>query len=44
MMVLILVLSVTAVYFFIREYKKEMREKQERDDKKKAEAKNESTG
>ena len=31
MMVLILILSFAAVFFFIRQYKKEMREKQTRD-------------
>jgi hypothetical protein len=30
MMVLILILSVAAVYIFVKPYKKEMREKQER--------------
>ena len=39
MMVLILILSFAAVYFFINQYKKEMREKKARDEKK-AEDKN----
>lgn len=30
MMVLILILSFTAVYFFVKQYKKEMREKEAR--------------
>jgi hypothetical protein len=30
MMILILVLSFSAVYFFVRQYKKEMREKEHR--------------
>ncbi len=34
MMVLILILSFAAVYFFISQYKKEMREKKARDEKK----------
>ena len=36
MMVLILILSFAAVYFFIRQYKKEMREKKLRDEQKSA--------
>lgn len=36
MMVLILILSFAAVYFFIRQYKKEMREKKLRDEDKNA--------
>lgn len=36
MMVLILILSFAAVYFFIRQYKKEMREKKLRDEQKNA--------
>ena len=36
-MVLILIMSFAAVYFFIKQYKKEMRDKKERDDKKAAE-------
>lgn len=36
MMVLILILSFAAVYIFIRQYKKEMREKKIRDDEKAA--------
>jgi preprotein translocase subunit YajC len=35
MMVLILILSFGAVYFFVRQYKKEMREKQAREESKK---------
>jgi len=34
MMVLILILSIAAVYIFIRQYKKEMRAKKSRDEKK----------
>ena len=34
MMVLILILSFASVYFFVRQYKKEMRERKIRDDKK----------
>ena len=34
MMVLILILSFAAVYFFVRQYKKEMRDKKSRDEKK----------
>lgn len=34
MMVLILILSFAAVFFFVRQYKKEMAEKQSRDSKK----------
>jgi hypothetical protein len=34
MMVLILILSFGSVYFFVRQYKKEMREKQIRKDRK----------
>lgn len=34
MMILILILSVSAVYFFVRQYKKEMREKEAREEKK----------
>jgi len=37
MMVLILILSFAAVYFFIRQYKKEMREKAARDERKNGE-------
>ena len=37
MMVLILILSIAAVYIFIRQYKKEMRAKKSRDEKKAAE-------
>ncbi len=37
MMVLILILSFAAVYFFVRQYKKEMREKEIRLSKKAAE-------
>ena len=36
MMVLILILSFASVYFFIKQYKKEMREKQARKDEKAA--------
>jgi preprotein translocase subunit YajC len=36
MMVLILILSFSAVYFFMRQYKKEMREKQSRTEEKDA--------
>ena len=36
MMVLILILSVAAVYIFIRQYKKEVREKKLRDEHKNA--------
>ncbi len=36
MMVLILILSVAAVYIFIRQYKKEMRERKARQEKKAA--------
>jgi cytochrome bd-type quinol oxidase subunit 1 len=36
MMVLIVILSVAAVYIFIRQYKKEMREKKLRDEQKSA--------
>lgn len=38
MMVLILIFGIGAVYIFFRQYKKEMREKAERLEKKKAEA------
>ena len=34
MMVLILVLSFAAVFFFVRQYRKEMRERQDRDSRK----------
>jgi uncharacterized membrane protein len=34
MMVLILIISFTAVYFFVKQYKKEMRERQIRSDQK----------
>lgn len=37
MMVLILILSFTAVYFFMKTYRKEMRERQERAERKKTE-------
>lgn len=37
MMVLILILSFTAVYFFMKTYRKEMRERQERAEQKKTE-------
>jgi uncharacterized protein YpmB len=37
MMVLILILSFASVYFFIRQYKKEMRDKKSRAEKKAAE-------
>lgn len=37
MMVLILILSFAAVYFFIKTYKKEMRDKRERESRKSAE-------
>ena len=36
MMVLILILSFAAVYIFVRQYKKEMREKRLRDEQKRA--------
>ena len=38
MMGLILILSFASVYFFIRQYKKEMREKELRNEKKRAES------
>jgi len=38
MMVLILILSFAAVYFFIKQYKKEMRERKVRDEEKRAES------
>jgi hypothetical protein len=34
MMVLILILSFAAVYFFVKQYKKEMRDKNDRDERK----------
>ena len=37
MMVLILILSFAAVYFFVKTYKKEMRDKRERESRKSAE-------
>lgn len=37
MMVLILIVSFTAVYFFMKEYRKEMRERKERVERKNAE-------
>ena len=37
MMVLILILSFAAVYFFVKTYKKEMRDKREREERKSAE-------
>lgn len=37
MMVLILILSFTAVYFFMKTYRKEMRERQERAEQEKTE-------
>ena len=37
MMVLILIVSFTAVYFFVREYKKEMRQRKERAERKASE-------
>ena len=37
MMVLILILSIAAVYFFVKTYKKEMRDKREREARKSAE-------
>ena len=40
MMVLILILSVTAVYLFMKQYKKEMRQKKERAERKAAEKAN----
>lgn len=36
MMVLILILSFAAVYFFVKTYKKEMRDKRERESRKSA--------
>ena len=42
MMLLTLILSVAAVYIFMRQYKKEMREKKERDEQKRD--KNEANG
>lgn len=38
MMILILILSFASVYFFVRQYKKEMRDKQLRDERKRAES------
>ena len=42
MMVLILILSFASVYFFVRQYKKEMREKQLRDEGKRGKSSEES--
>jgi phosphotransferase system glucose/maltose/N-acetylglucosamine-specific IIC component len=42
MMLLILILSFAAVYFFIKQYKKEMRERQIRDEQKAEKAEQEN--